>query len=88
MKVDLNKKAAGRIVCDCLQVTEARLVGEIKARSLRSLDDIITHTCAGGGCTGCHPLLQKYLRRTRGGATSAPLRPPTAPPGSSAALPL
>lgn len=52
-----------KIVCECLQVTEAEVVHAIKAREITKLDDIIAFTCAGEGCTACHPLLADYLKR-------------------------
>ncbi len=62
-----------KIVCECLQVTEAEVVGAIEAREITKLDDIIAYTCAGEGCTACHPLLGDYLRRLR--AQGSPRRP-------------
>jgi NAD(P)H-nitrite reductase large subunit len=62
-----------KIVCECLQVTEAAVVHAIQAREITRLDDIIQFTCAGEGCTACHPLLADYLKRLR--AKGAPQRP-------------
>jgi bacterioferritin-associated ferredoxin len=52
-----------RVVCRCLQVTEAELLTAVNALGLRSLNDVRTHTGAGDGCTCCHKLLCQYLEQ-------------------------
>jgi NAD(P)H-nitrite reductase large subunit len=53
----------GRLVCHCLQVTEAALVEALEGLGLRTLKEVRRHTGAGDGCTACHKLLGKYLER-------------------------
>lgn len=75
-----------KIVCECLQITEADILKAIQTRRIRSVKDITECTSAGEGCTACHPLLREYLERerARGGPTSPP--PPSARKDSSPTL--
>ncbi|HZT80322.1 MAG TPA: (2Fe-2S)-binding protein [Gemmataceae bacterium] len=52
-----------RVVCRCLQVTEAVLVEALADGEVRTLKDIRRCTGAGDGCTACHALLRQYLER-------------------------
>lgn len=52
-----------RIVCRCLQVTEAQVVRMIERLELRTVRDIRKYTGAGEGCTCCHAKLEEYLER-------------------------
>ena len=50
-----------KIVCRCLQVTEAAVVEAIQGRDLRTLKDVLGHTGAGDGCTCCHAEIRQIL---------------------------
>jgi bacterioferritin-associated ferredoxin len=50
-----------RIVCRCLQITEAQLVDALHTLELRTLKDVRRVTGAGEGCTCCHATLKEYL---------------------------
>jgi NAD(P)H-nitrite reductase large subunit len=50
-----------RLVCHCLQVTEADLLTALSTQTIRTVKDIRRHTGAGDGCTACHKLLRRYL---------------------------
>jgi NAD(P)H-nitrite reductase large subunit len=67
LKSSLNKmgppKSKSRVVCDCLGITEAELVGAIRAEGLRTVKQVAACTDAGGGCTACHPAIREYLAR-------------------------
>jgi len=52
-----------RIVCHCLQVTEAEIIEAIRTKDLRTIKDIRRHTAAGDGCTSCHCHIQDYIER-------------------------
>lgn len=67
-----------KIVCECLEITEAQILKAIRTRRIRTVQDITECTSAGDGCTACHPLLRKYLEQERAkeGPTSPP--PPSA----------
>lgn len=76
-----------KIVCDCLQVTEAQLTRAIKEEGLRTVKEVVACTGAGAGCTACHPLIRDYLEKLRSlEKGSTPLS--SARLSSSKALPL
>jgi bacterioferritin-associated ferredoxin len=52
-----------KIICRCLQVTEAQVVRMIENLELRTIRDLKTYTGAGDGCTCCHATLLEYLER-------------------------
>ncbi len=52
-----------RVVCRCLQVTEATIVEAIDRLELRTVKDIQRHTGAGTGCTCCHGELRELLEQ-------------------------
>jgi len=52
---------AQRLVCECLQITEAALVEVLTGREIKTVKDIRRLTGAGDGCTACHKLLKAYL---------------------------
>ena len=53
-----------RLVCRCLQVTEADLVSALMRFELRTLKEVRLHTGAGDGCTACHKELRRMLERS------------------------
>lgn len=52
-----------RIVCECLKVTEKQVAACVRDGRACSLRQIAACTGAGGGCTACHPQLEKILER-------------------------
>ena len=52
-----------RIVCRCLQVTEAAMVQAITALDLQTLMDVRRQTGAGEGCTCCHEQIRQFLEQ-------------------------
>jgi len=50
-----------RLVCECLQITEAALVEALTGREIKTIKDIRRLTGAGDGCNACHKLLKSYL---------------------------
>jgi bacterioferritin-associated ferredoxin len=52
-----------KIVCRCLNVSEAQVIQMIARLELRSVRDLSQHTGAGEGCTCCHAKLEEYLER-------------------------
>lgn len=52
-----------RIVCRCLQITEAELVEALHTLELRTLKDVRRAIGAGEGCTCCHAALKEYLQQ-------------------------
>jgi bacterioferritin-associated ferredoxin len=60
-----------RLVCRCLQVSEAVLRRALVTFDLRTLKDVRQHTGAGDGCTGCHRRLSAYLQEYAQSASSS-----------------
>jgi bacterioferritin-associated ferredoxin len=52
-----------KVVCRCLQITEAAVVDAITSLDLRTLREVRRHTGAGEGCTCCHGALRDYLEQ-------------------------
>jgi NAD(P)H-nitrite reductase large subunit len=52
-----------KTVCECLGVTEARIVSAIRDGELTTLKQVRSCTEAGDGCTACHPAIREYLAR-------------------------
>ena len=52
-----------RIVCECLKVSERQVLSCIRDGKACSLRQIAACTGAGGGCTACHPHLERLLER-------------------------
>ena len=52
-----------KIICRCLQVTEAQVVRMIERLELRTVRDLRKYTGAGDGCTCCHAQLEGILER-------------------------
>ena len=50
-----------KIVCECLDVSEADILDAIRTHKLQSVKDIAHYTEAGNGCTACHSVLRDYL---------------------------
>jgi bacterioferritin-associated ferredoxin len=62
-----------RVVCRCLQVTEAEVVEAIQTLELRTLKDIRRATGAGEGCTCCHAALREFLEQHAYSFSSSPI---------------
>jgi len=77
----------GRIVCKCFSLTEPYLRRKIKELNLRTIQDIINATKAGGACGSCHHApggLQDLLDETWGrkeGAVETQKTPAFVPKG-------
>lgn len=54
-----------RMVCHCLQVSEASIDAAAAKAPFQSIKDISCRTGAGDGCTACHRRLISYLAEQR-----------------------
>ena len=52
-----------KVVCRCLNVSEAQVIQMIARLELRTVRDLTKMTGAGDGCTCCHAKLEEYLER-------------------------
>jgi len=50
-----------RLVCECVNLTEADLLEALTNREIKTIKDIRRLTGAGDGCNACHKLLKTYL---------------------------
>ena len=51
----------GALICKCFNIYEKKLRKNIIENQLKTIQDIIYYTKAGGGCTHCHNKLQDIL---------------------------
>ena len=49
------------LICTCFGVSEKTIEREIRAHSLRVVQDVTRACNAGGGCGSCHPLIEDIL---------------------------
>lgn len=50
-----------KLVCKCFNITQDTLEAEIKANNLKTIEDVINFTKAGGACGKCHGDIQQIL---------------------------
>jgi len=55
----------GEVVCECFGVTDEQIKRAIRENRLTSVEDVTHYTKAGGGCTECHPEIEKLLEQVR-----------------------
>lgn len=60
-KEEIKHPESEDVVCTCFGVTKDTLETEIKANNLKTLEDVINYTKAGGACGKCHGKIQKIL---------------------------
>ncbi|HKQ52343.1 MAG TPA: iron-sulfur cluster assembly scaffold protein [Pyrinomonadaceae bacterium] len=49
------------LICTCFCVSERTIERVVKARSLRTVEEVTRACHAGGGCRSCHPLIADLL---------------------------
>jgi NifU-like protein len=49
------------LICTCFCVSEQTIEREIRASSLKSIEEVTALCSAGGGCRSCYPLIQDIL---------------------------
>ncbi len=60
-KEDVNSHKDEDIVCHCFNISKAFLENEIKSNNLKTLEDVINYTKAGGACGRCQGKIQEIL---------------------------
>jgi bacterioferritin-associated ferredoxin len=53
----------GRMICYCLQVSEAVILDALHRFELRTVKEVRQHTGAGDGCTACHGDIRRLLEQ-------------------------
>ena len=54
-----------RVLCRCLGVTEQDVQSALDSGEIQTLQDLMSRTQAGSGCTACHHVLRSYLAARR-----------------------
>jgi NAD(P)H-nitrite reductase large subunit len=53
-------------VCHCMEVTRGEIVDAIKAKNLKTVEEVGEETAAGTGCGGCQDIIQEILDEING----------------------
>ena len=56
-------RSRSKVVCECLRVTEGKVVEAIRSGRACTLRQIAACTEAGSGCNACHGDLRRLLQR-------------------------
>ena len=51
-----------KVVCKCFGVTNKKIIRAIKENNLKTVEQVINYTKAGGGCGKCKPKIEKLLK--------------------------
>jgi len=58
---EITIKPDEEIICNCFNISKTFLENEIKSNNLKTLEDVINYTKAGGACGRCHGKIQTVL---------------------------
>ncbi|MDD3236999.1 MAG: Fe-S cluster assembly protein NifU [Candidatus Gastranaerophilales bacterium] len=61
---DVKCPEKGKVICKCFNVTQETIESEIKANNLKTLEDIMNYTKAGGACGKCQNEIKRILDET------------------------
>ena len=53
-------------ICNCMGITRGEIEDAIKAKGLKTVEEVGEETTAGTGCGGCQPLTQEILDEING----------------------
>lgn len=60
-KEDIKKESDDDIVCHCFDISKTFLENEIKNNNLKTIEDVINYTKAGGACGRCQGKIKEIL---------------------------
>lgn len=60
---EVNVCSEEKIICTCAFKSENELLKEIKDKGLKSIEDVVAETGAGGGCGRCHGAISNLLKQ-------------------------
>jgi len=63
---EVVKKVQGNIVCECFGVTDLEIERAVRENGLTTIDQIINHLKAGGGCGKCHDDIEAIIHKIQG----------------------
>ncbi len=58
---EITIKPDEEIVCHCFDISKSFLENEIKTNNLKTIEDVINYTKAGGACGRCHGKIKEIL---------------------------
>jgi len=74
--VELPQKE-GEVVCECFGVTDVEIIRAINESNLKTLEEVMNFTKAGGGCGKCEDRIQEIIDETRASTSNIiPLKVP------------
>ena len=59
--IQAEEKDEGRMICRCFAIHENKIRRHVVENHLKSVEDVINFTKAGGGCTSCHTDIQDII---------------------------
>lgn len=51
----------GKLICRCFAVDEGKIIRAVEKHGLKSIDEVINYTKAGGACTSCHEKIELII---------------------------
>jgi bacterioferritin-associated ferredoxin len=69
----LSDDDCDRVVCRCLNITEAEVTSTVVALGVSSLSELCQRTVAGTGCTACHAELRRLLEKHTYASSASPI---------------
>jgi len=68
-------EAEGKIICECFGVTEPEIERVVRENNLKTVEEVTNYTKAGGGCGGCHEIIQEIIDRVHAQPKPTAVRP-------------
>jgi NifU-like protein len=62
---EVVKESQGNIVCECFGVTDLEIERAVKEDGLTTIDQVIHHLKAGGGCGKCHDDIEAIILKVK-----------------------
>jgi NifU-like protein len=63
---EVVKESLGNVVCECFGVTDLEIERAVKEDGLTTIDQVIHHLKAGGGCGKCHDDIEALINKMKG----------------------
>ncbi len=61
----------GDLICKCFGIDSAMIERTVEENNLRTMEDVVNYTKAGGGCTSCHEAIEEILDNLNGRRSEA-----------------